>query len=209
MFIELVDHLRCPASHEETWLVAAVESFHGRYIARGSLGCPICRAQYRVEAGAVCFAAPPSAPEGAARYGEDDVLRARALLGLTDEAGVVGLVGASASMVHALEEQAQVMLLLVNPRGVTPEPGLSTLWVADHFPATSGVLRGALVDASPSPALMEGLVRALRQGGRLVAPVSLPVPAGIKELARDDREWVGEKIAARESAPITLQRARS
>jgi hypothetical protein len=55
MFIELVDALRCLHEHEESWLVAAVERFEGRYIDRGSLGCPVCRTQYRIDRGAADF----------------------------------------------------------------------------------------------------------------------------------------------------------
>jgi hypothetical protein len=49
-------------------------------------------------------------------------------------------------------------------------------------------------------------VRALANGGRLVAAADVPVPTGIRELARDATQWVGERIA--EPVTITLGRAR-
>ena len=44
----------------------------------------------------------------------------------------------------------------------------------------------------------------LKLGGRLIAPASIAVPAGIRELARDERHWVGEKVGD----VIPLARAR-
>ena len=59
MFIELVDSLRCPNDHAETWLVATCDAMRGRDIVTGTLGCPICRAQYAIVDGAVANAAGP------------------------------------------------------------------------------------------------------------------------------------------------------
>ena len=55
MFIELIDALRCVQPHEPTWLVASIERAEGRYIERGVLGCPICRAEYPVIDGVADF----------------------------------------------------------------------------------------------------------------------------------------------------------
>ena len=40
MFVELVDLLRCPHAHEDSWLVAAADETADRHIVHGSLGCP-------------------------------------------------------------------------------------------------------------------------------------------------------------------------
>ena len=56
MFVELVDHLRCPAAHEETWLVMAAEETRDRHVITGMLGCPVCNARYAVRGGTVWFA---------------------------------------------------------------------------------------------------------------------------------------------------------
>jgi len=45
--------------------------------------------------------------------------------------------------------------------------------------------------------------RATRIGGRVVAPVTAAIPDGVRELARDDRVWVGAREAM-PSVPITL-----
>jgi len=44
MFSELVDVLRCPRPHEESWLVLAAHRLDGRDIMAGVLGCPVCHA---------------------------------------------------------------------------------------------------------------------------------------------------------------------
>ena len=45
MFIELVDALRCPVAHAESWLVAAAIRMEARHIVDGTLGCPVCSAE--------------------------------------------------------------------------------------------------------------------------------------------------------------------
>ncbi len=57
MHIELVDTLRCPHPHEDTWLVASVTRFDGREVVEGTLGCPACRRQFPVRGGEVDFTA--------------------------------------------------------------------------------------------------------------------------------------------------------
>ena len=42
MFIELTDHLRCPADHEEAFLVLLPDQMDGRAVRGGALGCPVC-----------------------------------------------------------------------------------------------------------------------------------------------------------------------
>jgi len=54
---------------------------------------------------------------------------------------------------------------------------------------------------------VRGAVRALVAGARLVAPAGAAVPAGVRELARDEADWVGERDAA-PSPPVPLRRAR-
>ena len=150
MFIELVDALRCLRPHEESWLVAAVERFEGRYIERGSLGCPICRAEYRIEHGAADFRAGDAGDVGdvggvgdAGDVGDvgevgdegpiDDVLRVRALLDLSEPGGTIVLAGRSAALAAALEDEVDVNLLLLNPGDATP--------IVSHWPAGRSAAR--------------------------------------------------------------------
>ena len=45
MFVEIIDLLRCPNAHAESWLVAAAARTVGRHIVEGTLGCPVCEAE--------------------------------------------------------------------------------------------------------------------------------------------------------------------
>lgn len=218
MHIELVDSLRCPYLHEDTWLVASVIRFDGRDIVEGALGCPVCRRQYAVRAGEVDFtaggvAAPATTGEGdghadapAGGVDSDEILRVRALLSLGDGGGIVLLGGVHARLAALLADQAQVAPLLLNPPAQAGVRLPSALRAVDVLPVASGVLRGAWLDAATATSsLLAATVRALRPGGRLVAPASVAVPAGVTELARDEREWVAESSAVA-SAPVTLRR---
>jgi hypothetical protein len=211
VFIELVDILRCPRPHEETWLVAAVSTFHGRHIATGSLGCPICRTQYPVVDGAADFTREghgAAAGEGVAPSpADDDILRARALLDLSEAGGVVALLGSAASMSAALEDSAECTVLQVNPSGAPLGPGVSTLWVDDRLPLAPDSLRAAMVGDGVSAELLASLVAGIRPKGRLVGPVSQPLPEGVSELARDEKQWVAARSGGRISPPVPLQRA--
>ena len=55
MFIELLDLLRCINVHEETWLVASLRAISNRFVLDGTLGCPICHAEYRIKKGIADF----------------------------------------------------------------------------------------------------------------------------------------------------------
>src|SRR2546421_743598 len=57
MFIELTDHLRCPADHEEQFLVLLPDRMEGRSVLSGELGCPVCGRVVRVEEGVADFGA--------------------------------------------------------------------------------------------------------------------------------------------------------
>lgn len=205
MFIELVDSLRCLHPHEDSWLVAAVERFEGRFIDRGSLGCPVCRAQYRIERGAVDFRSPDAPRERAPDViveppSGEEVLRARALLDLTGSGGTIVLTGAAAAFASPLEDETEVNVLLVNPApAIEQQAGRSTLLVDGRVPLARASVRAALIgDDQSSGVIIADLAHALRPGGRLVAPVAAPLPEGLHELARDGRQWVAEK---REGAP--------
>ncbi len=71
--------------------------------------------------------------------------------------------------------------------------------------------RAAALDSSLSAPVIRSVVQAVREGGRVIGDALLPVPAGIHEIARDERAWVGERTAAPDLAPrlVTLKRAGS
>jgi hypothetical protein len=214
MFIELVDHLRCVRPHEETWLVAAARRMEGRHIVEGMLGCPICRAEYAVRDGVADFrAGRGETVDGTGGHApppdESEVMRAGALLGLDEPGGVVLLAGTWGAIAPALAEMADVQLLLLDPpTGVESADRISVVRAdPPAAPFAGGFLRAAAVDAGDGGAAgalrVEAAARALRGGGRLLAPVGAAVPSGIVELARDERHWLGEREAG-VSQPVRL-----
>jgi hypothetical protein len=67
-----------------------------------------------------------------------------------------------------------------------------------------GTVRGVHLDAAHSDNnWLSSAVRAVARGGRVVAPLHVHVPSDVQELARDDREWVGEvRLAASGLVPL-------
>ena len=202
MFIELVDDLRCPRPHEETWLVASTSRTVGRDIIEGTLGCPICRAEYPVREGVVWFADPGRVGDAAAGRSlppdAELAMRLAAFLDLSDAQGVALLAGSWGPSTQLLRDVVPTHLVLLNPQPqVAAGNGISVLEIAAGIPLADATCRGvALDDAHADAAHLDEAVRVLRPRGRLVAPVSTPTPAGVTELARDQQLWVAERNAA-------------
>ena len=204
MFIELVDALRCPVPHEESWLVAASTRMAFRHIVEGTLGCPVCKAQYPVHRGVVDFRRaahaplPPDAPPDDAQ-----ATRLAALLDLTDHTGFAVLLGSWSLHAPLVRAIAETPLLVVDPPdGMEGEPGISVVRCDGLLPLAAGASRGTAIDGGDA-ARVASAVRATRAKGRLVAPVTVAVPDGATELARDESVWVAEREAAA-SALVTL-----
>lgn len=137
-------------------------------------------------------------------------MRAGALLGLTAPGGTVALAPAWAEYAHPLVALTDVTVLAVAPpSGFTTGDGVSALAGTPRLPVGAGVCRGVALDAwvADDATALSAWILAVRAGGRVVAPADLPVPAGVRELARDARHWVGEREAAPTQAPIALRRA--
>ncbi|HWZ59781.1 MAG TPA: hypothetical protein VNW46_12465 [Gemmatimonadaceae bacterium] len=165
--------------------MATAERMVGRHIVEGQLGCPVCEAVYPIAGGAVLFGERTSA---ATRAEADEVLRTAALLDLADPGGVVVLVGAWSVYAQPLADVVDAHLLVVDPP--VAQEGVSAIYAGGLIPLAAGSVRAVATDAP------ELVVRALRVGGRVLAPVAAAVPEGVRELARDDRHWVGEAILA-------------
>jgi hypothetical protein len=194
MFIELVDALRCPNPHEESWLVATAERMVARHIVDGMIGCPICGAEFPVRRGVVDFRRgpagllPPSEPPAA-----EQAMRIAALLALSDASGFAVLAGTWTVHTPLLLGMVETPLVLVDPpEDVEGEPGVSVIRCDGPLPLAAGAARGVAIDAGPSPRIASA-VRATRVTGRVMAPASVPVPDGLRELARDDTTWVAER----------------
>ena len=66
MFIELTDHLRCPADHPERYLVLLPDRIVERSVIAGRLGCPVCGRTWAVAEGVAELGGPPPAPPSGA-----------------------------------------------------------------------------------------------------------------------------------------------
>jgi hypothetical protein len=215
MFIELVDSLRCLTPHEETWLVAAASRMDGRHIVEGVLGCPICRREYAIRRGTAWFTAVqpdgdgPSLTTEARESDDTGALRAAALLGLSERGGIVVLGGSWAGYADSVAALGVPHVVVLNTAASDASPQeVSSLVVDDRLPFGTGGLRGVAVDGElVSPALLSSAAASLRSRGRLVAPAGAGVPAEVEVLARDDVNWVAERMAVA-SPPVTLRSAR-
>src|SRR4051812_39445586 len=126
MFIELVDALRCPVPHEESWLVASATRMEFRHIVEGTLGCPVCRAEYPVTRGAVDFRRAPHQPlPPEVPPDETEATRLAALLDLTDRNGFAVLLGSWSVHAPLLRALVETPLMVVDPpEGTEGEPGV-------------------------------------------------------------------------------------
>ena len=194
MFIELVDALRCPNPHEESWLVATAERMVARHIVDGVIGCPVCMSEFPVQRGVVDFRrmrSGPTIPSGSPV--SEQAMRIAALLALSDATGFAVLTGEWTVHTPLLVTMVETPLVLVDPAAdVEGEPGVSVIRTDGMLPLASGAARGIAIDAG-SPDRIASAVRATRIKGRLMAPVSVPLPEGVRELARDETTWVGER----------------
>lgn len=203
MFVELLDRLRCPNDHPDTWLVAAASRTAHRHLVEATLGCPVCSATFAVRDGEVWFGdAAPARPFPA---GDDEAVRAAAML-LLEERGLYVLDGGWGSLARALQGIQDVDLIVVDPPpdDAASGAGQGTLrGVGDRWPLAAASLHGIALSRGGAARVVDA-VRALRTGGRLVAPVEATLPPGVRELAGDDRHWVAEKLAD----VVPLRRAR-
>lgn len=210
MLIELVDDLRCPRPHEETWLVASTNRTDGRDIIEGTLGCPICHAEYAIREGVVWFEeaerASGPAPDRSLTADPETAMRLAAFLDLSEAQGFALLTGAWGPPAQRLRGVVPTHLVLLNPHPPVPAgDGISVIEISAGIPLADASCRGVALDAVHADAAhLEAAVRVLRPRGRLLAPASTPAPAGVTELARDAQLWVAERAA---SPPrlVTLQ----
>jgi len=208
VFIPLVDILRCVRPHADTWLVASIERADERFIIDGMLGCPTCLAEYAIRSGVVYFTdrqvrAPQTEPR------ETDAMRLAAALDLTDPRMTALLHGAWGAHAQLVRGFSPAQLLLLNPpEGMVSGDGISVL-VSEVAPLAQASIDAVALDAPFTGELFASLRASLRRGGRVLAPVSTPIPDGFTELARDDDVWVARvDDAAIVSAPILPARRR-
>jgi hypothetical protein len=211
MFVELIESLRCPNEHEPSALVVAATNVVARHIVDGTLGCPVCGAQFVIAGGVARFGEAPAIPP--AEPSDAEAMRLAAFLELTDAKGFAFLCGRWSVQAERLLRLTETPVVLVNPAGNAPaNVAAGVIVTAQAIPFADGAARAAALDESVSDALRLEAVRAVRTGGRVLGPATTSVPDGVREIARDGSVWVGEKeTAAGTDRPrlVRLARAKS
>ena len=210
--IEMIDLLRCVNAHEETWLVASFREVTNRMVTEGTLGCPICSAEYEIRNGVVDFTRGENIAEcdaerqAASHRREELATRAGAYLDATQPATTIVLGGLWAYAAQELADIADVRVIALNPpREVKESERVGLARIAGAIPLASESAHGVALDAWFKLGAMNGAVRVTRPAGRIVGPVSFEAPAEVVVLAHDDNYWVAEKTPEM----ITLRRATS
>jgi uncharacterized protein YbaR (Trm112 family) len=194
MHIELIDLLRCPRDHEETWLVAAFTRTSDRFIREGKLGCPVCSESYVISNGIADLRENRVARQMTPASDDNPgaAIRVAALLGLTVPGALAALEGAYASAARSVSEMTQCRVIALNPlHEIEESESVAVVLTESRIPFAANAVHGL---ALQSRALMDDAPRVLRQNGRLVIPVAGRLPIGTLEVARDENDIVGESV---------------
>ncbi len=184
MFIELTDHLRCPADHDEQFLVLVPEVMDGRDVRQGSLGCPVCHRSYPIRDGIATFGHAPGEVAAPTRLSPD---AQAALAGLGGPGGYAVLVGGAAARADLLAQALPgIGLVLVNPPGNGPDPAFASRLIAPSLPLKTGSMRTAILGPGygSDPAWVHEAARVVLVGNRVVGEGEAP-SVGELELAAD------------------------
>jgi uncharacterized protein YbaR (Trm112 family) len=195
MYIELIDLLRCPRAHEETWMVAAFTKMDGRFVIEGKLGCPVCSSSYNISDGIADLRVDSSIAareESSASPGHERAMRLAALLNLTRPGALAVLEGSSGLSAHEVSEIGQCRVIALNPPSrVEDSERVATVLADTRIPFASSSVYGISMSDDRS---LNDIARVLQAGGRAVLPARIDLPGGLNELARDDQNVVAEYV---------------
>ncbi len=199
MYIELIDLLRCPRPHEESWLVAAFNRMEGRFVIDGRLGCPVCAATYAIADGIAdlreAFESLRSTGPGGRANDEhqDAAMRAAAMLGLTRPGSVAVLEGLDGRIAPLVSQIASCQVISLNPAGESAEAeNVATVRAGSRLPLGTASIDGMMMSTGSTQRDIADIGRVLKSGGRLVVPADWPITGNFSELARDERYVVAE-----------------
>ncbi|MFL5501385.1 MAG: hypothetical protein ACJ79Q_09145 [Gemmatimonadaceae bacterium] len=211
MFIELIDLLRCVNEHEDTWLVASFSEITNRFVMEGTLGCPICHAEYPIRNGVADFTAGEPIREcdderGAAGHKREELAtRAGAYLDATQPGATIVLGGLWAYAAQELAAMADLRVIALNAPGeVKVSERVGLVRAAKRIPLAANSVQGVAFDAWFEKSISGDAVRVVRPGGRIVGPTAFETPQQTAVLAHDDNYWVAERPAE----VIALRRAK-
>jgi hypothetical protein len=201
VFIEMLDLLRCVNAHEDTWLVASLKAISNRFVLDGTLGCPVCHAEYPIKKGIADFrigGETEQLPEQPVprESREDLAMRIGAFLSATEPGATVVLGGSWAEAAQELSVMTETRVLALNPsKQVEESESVGLLCVSDEIPLAPASVLGVALDPSFPTKIISSALKVVRPGGRIVGPATIDAPADLAVLARDERYWVAEKPA--------------
>ncbi len=173
----------------------------GRNVVSGTVGCPKCKAEFRIADGVVEFGRDPLLGTGSR---SDDITVEeipdpqvmQALLALHSPGGYVVLVGSVTRTTQALAGLMEgIHFIGINlPPDVRGSSLLSPLRSTAAIPLRSSMARGVVLgtEYALEPWLGEA-ARVLLRGLRLVAVAEETSAPGVSQLAAGQGLWVGEK----------------
>jgi uncharacterized protein YbaR (Trm112 family) len=195
MFIELTDHLRCPADHEEAFLVLLPDQLAGRSVRSGTLGCPVCDRRFALRDGVLDTGDAP-APAAEAEPGKLTPEALAPLVGLSGPGGYLVIVGPPAA---AWREVAALLpgvgLVAVNPPDdVVDQEGISVLR-GGRLALKSNSMRGVVLGGpyGGEEGWVAEAARVVLPGLRVVGEGPDPPPALIDLMASAGGVWVGTR----------------
>ncbi|MGH7696624.1 MAG: hypothetical protein ACRENH_16675 [Gemmatimonadaceae bacterium] len=212
MHVGVIELLRCPTEHSESALVASATRQVERRIIEGSLGCPVCGAEFRIHNAVADFRRDTGAQdlEAVTREppNEEDAIRLAAQLDLTEPGRLLLIFGEYTRFAPALNVMFDALCVAINaPRREEDHIAdhSSVLRIATTIPIAPSAAHGAAISGNQLRQLQLDQVRErLRVNGRLVIPATAALPEGMTLVAHDERELVG----VRASEMISLRRAR-
>jgi len=210
VFTELIDMLRCPQPHEDSWLVATSTRTGNRHILDGKLGCPVCKTTFDITEGEVMFSSAPVL-RSAISLDDDAAFRLAAQLHLVEAPKPILLTGHWSRAVAPLRRIVSTVTMFVGNATsvVTQDERVSTLRLpSSGIPLATGALRGLALDrAHAGDVYVRDAARVVTTAGRLVVPASVALDAALwRTLASDTDVTVAQRLPVA-SAPITLRRA--
>ncbi len=197
MHLELAERLICPATHQRTPLVVVALHTRERDLLEARLGCMTCRREGWIIGGHVMLqqAVRGEANSAAAAEAEPALDRLEAQLGLSGPGARVLLAGRYALYADALAMRVEARVAALNVI-TAPAAGVGSVFLTEALvPFSDATFSAAAFDPLISTEQLRDALRTLQRGARVVGLHPLPVPFGVREIARDAVEWVGERDA--------------
>jgi hypothetical protein len=193
MFIELTDHLRCSAEHDEAFLVLLPNIMEGRAVVTGELGCPVCGRVFHIQRGEVDFGGAPDTPPPP---GALDSAAVVTLVGAQGPGGYFVVVGGRSGLgLEVMAMNSGIGIVAINPLpGRGDGPGVSILY-GGMIPLKANSMRGVVLGSGygDDPHWVREAARVALPGLRIVGEGTDPQADVVALMASAAGVWVGTK----------------